>query len=310
MKLTTCFLFATSTLALILLSSGCKSNNSSISSDDAAASAVWSASFVTSLSGFDVPECTLYVASSDLVYVSNIESKPDEYWTEDGTSYLSTIGPDLRIQKQRWLNSTVDGPINAAKGMCVLGDYLYFADITRLMRCDLATGKGLVEVASGFQKANDLASDGKDVWLSDTEAGKIFCISPDGKKREIKSPAGINGLTFDKGKFYGVSWTLHEVYELDPSGENEPMAFGLASHFTNLDAIEVLCDSSFIVSDFKGNKISHITKDQSKVTTIIELSTPADIGLNRKKHLLYVPQFLDGKVSVYQLSRGMIKGEF
>jgi len=304
MKSTTRLFLVTATLALVFLGSGCKSNNSSTSSDDAAAPAVWTASFVTSLSGFDVPECTLYDASSDLIYVSNIESKPDEYWTEDGTSYLSTIGPDHRIQKQRWLNSTADAPINAAKGMCVLGDHLYFADITRLMRCDLATGKGLVEVASGFLKANDLTSDGKDVWLSDTGAGKIFCISPDGKKREVKSPEGINGLTFDKDKFYGVSWTLHEVYELDPSGKNEPVAFGLDSHFTNLDAIEILCDGSFIVSDFKGNKISHITKDRSKVTTIIELTTPADIGLNRKKHLLYVPQFLDGKVSVYQLSRG------
>ena len=303
MKSTTHLLLAASTLAFVL-GSGCKSSDSSTASDDAAAPAVWAASFVTSLSGFDVPECTLYVASSDLVYVSNIESKPDEYWTEDGTSYLSTIGSDHRIQKQRWLNSSADAPINAAKGMCVLGEHLYFADITRLMRCDLATGKGLVEVASGFQKANDLASDGKDVWLSDTGAGKIFCISPEGKKREIKSPEGINGLTFDKDKFYGVSWTLHEVYELDPSGTNEPVAFGLNSHFTNLDAIEVLSDGSFVVSDFKGNKISHITKDRSKVTTLIKLSTPADIGLNRKKNLLYVPQFLDGKVSIYKLTHG------
>ena len=42
------------------------------------------------------------------------------------------------------------------------------------------------------------------------------------------------------------------IYEIDPAGVAEPIPFGLSSHFTNLDAIEVLPDGSFLVSDFKG----------------------------------------------------------
>ena len=290
-------------LLLPLLCGACKNTDSQESASAAqAAPASWSAEHQVTLSGFDVPECTLHDPASGLVYVSNIESKPDEYWVDDGKSYLSTIGPDHQIQKQRWLDSTEAMPFHGAKGMCILGAHLYFTDNTRLMRCDVATGKGLQMVVDGFQKANDLVTDGKNIWLSDNAAGKVFCITPEGKKREIPAPAGANGLAFSGEKLYLVSWDLHEVYELDPKGEKEPVPFGLASHFTNLDGIEVLCDGSFIVSDFKGNKVSLISPDRKEVKTLIEISTPADIGLNRKKHLLYVPQFLDGKVSIYKLN--------
>lgn len=289
-------------LLLPLLGMACKNTDST--QVDPATRLNWSAAHQVTLTGFDVPECTLHDAASGLIYVSNVESAPDEYWMDDGTSYLSIIGPDNNIRKQRWLNSTEQAPIHGAKGMCILGDFLYFTDNTRLMRCDASTGKGLHLVVSGFQKANDLVSDGKNIWLSDNAAGKVFCISPDGEKREIPAPAGANGLAFGGEKLYVVSWDLHEVYELDPKGKKEPVPFGLADHFTNLDGIEVLCDGSFIVSDFKGNKVSLISKDRKQVKTLIEISTPADIGLDRKKHLLYVPQFLAGKVAVYQLTHG------
>lgn len=261
----------------------------------------WTAEHQVTLSGFDVPECTLYHADSGVLYVANIESAPDEYWKDDGKSSISTVGSDHRVINRRWLDSSEQAPIHAAKGMCVLKNHLYFTDNTRLMRCDLKTGEGLEQVTSGYQKANDLVTDGESIWLSDNAAGKVYCISPDGEQREIPAPQGANGLTFDGNHLYVVSWDLHEVYELDPTGKNQPSAFGLAQHFTNLDGIEVLCDGTFVVSDFKGNKVSAISPDRKVVKTLIELDSPADIGLNRQKHLLYVPHFLEGKVSVYLL---------
>ena len=102
---------------------------------------------------------------------------------------------------------------------------------------------------------------------------------------------------------FGVSWDLHEVYELDPSGKAAPVAFGLASHFKNLDGIEVLCDGTFVVSDFMGDTVCIITPDRTTVHPLIKTPSPADMGLNRKAGLLYVPQFMKDKLSVYQLKR-------
>ena len=96
---------------------------------------------------------------------------------------------------------------------------------------------------------------------------------------------------------------FRSVYELDPSGDNPPVAFGLAEHFTNLDGIEVLDDGTFIVSDFKGNKVCSISADRKTVETLAELDSPADIGIDRSRNLLYVPQFMQNKAVIYKLNR-------
>ena len=262
----------------------------------------WRADPVTTVSGFKVPECALYDPANGLVYIANMDCNIGDYWTDDGKGFLSILGKDHSIQTERWVDSQPDAPINEPKGMCLLGEHLYFNDNTRLMRCTLS-GENVEVVASDFKKANDLASDGQNVRVSDTDAGKIFCISANGDKREIKSPAAVNGITFAGDKMFGVSWDLHEMYELDPSGEKEPVAFGLADHFTNLDGIEVLEDGTFIVSDFMGNKVCAVGPDRTTVTTLAELTTPADIGLNRTDGLLYVPQLTQAKVAVYRLQK-------
>ena len=259
------------------------------------------AEHVATLDGFKYPECALYHPDSGRIFVSNIECAPEEYWVDDSMGFVSVVEKDNTVKALRWLDSRPSSPINGPKGMIILGKHLYIADNTRLLRCTL-DGKNLETVASGFQKANDLCTDGSSVWLSDVGASRIYCIGPDGKKREIKAPQNVNGITFSGKSMFGVSWDLHEVYELDPTGKKEPVAFGLAEYFTTLDGIEVLKCGTFIVSDFKGNQICTINPDRKTVKTLIKLETPADIGLDRKAGILYVPQLFADKLSVFKYS--------
>ena len=258
----------------------------------------WTLIPLETLDGFKVPECALWDDPAGYLFVSNIEAPAGQYWTDDGTGYISLLGAD-----KRWVDTAPDMIVHGPKGMCRLGVHLYFTDNTRLMRCDAQTGEKIEIVTSGYQQANDLASDGDAVWLSDTKAGKVFRVAPDGTQREVPSPAGVNGLTCWKGRLFAVSWDLHEVYELDPAGKNPPVAFGLADHFTNLDGIEVLDDGSFVVSDFMGNKVSLISPDRKTVTTLVATDSPADIGINRAAGLLYVPNFLKDTLQIYRLTR-------
>lgn len=258
----------------------------------------WVAEHVSTTDGFNVPECVL--VGDGVMYVSNIESLPDEYWTDDGKGYISQLNPKGDVTTRRWLESRPSAVLHSPKGMCLQGGDLYFTDNTRLMRCTL-NGENPEVVTGGLGKANDLVAKDGNIWVSDTLHGKVFCVSPDGERREIQAPEGINGLTFHKGKMFGVSWALHEIYELDPSGKGEPQAFGLADHFTNLDGIEVLDDGTFIVSDFKGNKVCTVSPDRTTVRTLVEITSPADIGLNREESLLCIPHFSENKVSVYRI---------
>jgi hypothetical protein len=262
----------------------------------------WKAEHVSTLDGFHVPESALHSPKTGTIFVTNIECEPDNYWVDNNKGYISVVDGDHRVKTRRWVESKPESRLHGPKGMCLLGDTLYFTDNTRLMQVPLSGGTPSVLV-SGFKQANDLATDGKNIWVSDTAAGKIFCVTPQGTKREIQAPAGINGLTFFDDKMFGVSWDLHEVYELDPSGKSAPVAFGLADHFKNLDGIEVLDDGTFIVSDFMGDTVYTINPDRRSVHPLIKINSPADIGLNRKAGLLYVPQFMKDKLSVYQLKK-------
>lgn len=260
------------------------------------------------VTNLDVPECVVFDPAHNTVFVSNISSKQGDYWSDDGKGFISRLDPDGAMKNLRWLDSTLEHSINAPKGMCVLNNWLYFTDNARLLRCKI--GKN-IEPASAPEKVelpptkklNDLATDGKCVLVSDIELGKVFRSEPSGKFQELPSPKSVNGVTFHRGKIFAVSWELHEVYELDTAGKNPPKPFGLDSQFKNLDGIEVLDDGTFLVSDFTGNKVSTISPDRKTVQTLVEIESPADIGIDRKHGILYVPQLTKNQAVLFRLNR-------
>ena len=70
---------------------------------------------------------------------------------------------------------------------------------------------------------NDMCSDGRHVYVSDTRAGRIYRF--DGQKvAEFAALKGANGLTMANGRFYAVSSTEHDLFELDLRGGQEPRA--------------------------------------------------------------------------------------
>jgi hypothetical protein len=251
----------------------------------------------------DLPECLAVDPVGGKVYISNVVTPNKAYWVDDNNGFISLMGLDGNMEKLRWLESSSEMAINDPKGMCVLGKHLYFNDNDKLKRYSLnQPGKVDIIPLAGAKRLNDLATDGESIWVTDTETGTVFCVAPDGSSRTIQGPASINGITCHQGKLFAVSWDLHEIYELDPSGKKAPVPFGLAAHFTNLDAIERLDDGSFIVSDYNGNKICVVSKDRKTVRTLVELQSPADFGLDRKNGLLYVPEMLVNRATILKLN--------
>ncbi len=264
----------------------------------------WHLTLIKTIDGFDVPECTLYDPATDAVYVSNIETKDAGYWVYDNKGFISKLDPNGQIINLRWQSGDTE-KLSAPKGMCVFKGKLYVADIARLWIFSPDKPPQVVNVPDA-NNLNDVAEDGKTIYISDTIAAKIYrMIDPEDPNKSFavtSAPTSINGLTFFKGKMYGVSWKLHEIYELDADGKSEPKPFGLAENFTALDGIEILDDGTFIVSDFNGNKISAVSPDRKTVHTLATLKSPADIGIDRKRNLVFVPQFLTNQVAIFQLA--------
>lgn len=258
----------------------------------------WTARQVAVHNGFAVPECVVVDPADGSAYVSNIEAAPNGYWADDGRAFLSKLTAD---GPRRWVDSSPQAPLGAPKGMAILDGVLHVADNTVVRRYRLSSGQAQPPVRDErWQRLNDMASDGTAVYVSDTATGSVYRIAGS-EVQPIQGPPSVNGITFHDGHMYAVSWDLHDIYELDPSGNEGPQAFGLAEHFVNLDGVEVLGDGTFLVSDFMGNKVCAVAADRRTVTVLIRVTSPADIGLDRARGLLYVPQFTADQVAVYQL---------
>lgn len=288
-------------IASVLLSCGVPDPRAQ---ENASPPKTWTATQIKVIEGFAVPECVLPDPASGTVYVSNIDAAEGEYWSDDRAGHISLLSSEGEVRNLKWVQSTPENVINAPKGMCIRAGYLYFTDNARLLRRGLSDEDPPQEESlPKAERLNDLASDGRFVFVSDSALGIIYKIDQEGNAIALRSPESPNGITCWKDKVYAVSWDSHEVFEIDPSGKDAPTPFGLASHFTNLDGIEVLDDASFIVSDFVGNKVSLITPDRKSVTTLAELDSPADIGLDRTRGLLYVPQFMKDRVVIFRLTK-------
>lgn len=254
--------------------------------------------------GLDAPECAIVDPASGFVYVSNIEAPPEEYWSDNSKGFISRLKPDGAMDTLRWVDSSPAFVLNSPKGMCILDGMLYVTDNTRIVEISIRDAKPLRAIAvAGAERLNDMATDGKDVFVSDTVRGIVqrVDLGPDGRHETVAEIEGVNGITFADGKMFAVSWGLHEVFEVDYRRGGNPESFGLADHFTNLDGIEVLACGTFIVSDFMGSKVSLISADRKQVVTLAELESPADIGLDPEQRRLFVPQMQANRLSVYNL---------
>lgn len=254
------------------------------------------------IENLDLPECFVIDPASGDLYISNIVTPNEGYWEDDNNGFISKMAPDGTMIKLRWLESTPDMPINAPKGMCIFKGRLYFTDNTKLKSCRLddPSKVEIIEIKDA-ENLNDLAADAESIWVTDTAKGKIFRIVPDENITEIPAPESVNGVTTYNGKAFAVSWDLHEIYELDPTGKNQPVPFGLAENFVTLDCIEVMPDGTFIISDYNGNMLYSISPDRKTVTKLIELQSPADFALDRKNNLIYVPEMLVNRAVILKL---------
>jgi len=267
----------------------------------------WQATLVLKTDkNFQTPESVGVEAATGTAFVSNMVAAKEgknPYWAYDGTGFISRLAPGGKVEKLQWVKSADKARLNSPKGITVLDGILYCADMNQVVRYSLKTGRWMEPiVVKGSVNLNDTANDGKWVYASDTATGKVHRLGG-AKPHVIKGPAGVNGITFGGGRMYAVSWSDHDVYELDQTGRNEAKPFGLAGHFSNLDGIEVLGDGSIIVSDFTGNKISWISANHKKVRTLAEVKTPADIGMDYKRKLLYAPSLKGNFVAVYKLKK-------
>jgi sugar lactone lactonase YvrE len=242
------------------------------------------------------PESVLYDAKNKILYVANIDGKPDE---KDGNGFISQVSLDGKIKNLEWVKG-----LDAPKGMGLSGNTLYVADITSVVIIDIVSGKIINRLEiQGSKFLNDITVDEKgNVYVSDTGTGKIHKISAGNidlyfESKEFQSPNGLLALKeglyivdFGTGGFFKLGWDkkLTKVCDIASGG----------------DGIVRTGKDQFIVSSWYG-EIYSVNKGaiQKLQDTKEQKSNSADVAFNDHGKVLYVPTFFKNSVAAFTLGK-------
>ncbi len=257
---------------------------------------------------FRQPESVLPASRQPLLYVSNIDGAPLE---KDGNGFISLLGRDGKVQALRWIEG-----LNAPKGMALVGDTLYVADIDELVEIDAAAGRIRARhAAPGARFLNDVTADrAGHVFVSDMLTNRIHRLADGRFEVWLDSPrlANPNGLAIIGDTLYVGCWgvmapdftTQVPGHVLAISLADKAIAdFGSDAPVGNLDGVEPMADGSLLVSDWMSGGIKRVAADGS--VTVLDPLAPgsADIGFDAASGTVWVPMMKDGVVRALRLAR-------
>lgn len=256
---------------------------------------VWSVS-----EDIDRPESAYYHAPSKTIFVSVMIGASDE---KDGKGFIAKVGLDGKVIKQEWVSG-----LSAPKGIRVHENTLWVSDIDRLLGIDINTGEIKHEIKpEGAQFLNDVATgpDGT-VYVSDMRANKILAWKDGELSTLYEAPLvqSPNGLLVQEGK-------LMVGCKSDDDEQTHLYAFDLKSNkptqvapvgFGNADGIEADGQTGYLVSDWPGSTVTHISANgDSKVVLKAAEKGTADIAYIADENLLIVPHMIENRVAAYRL---------
>lgn len=256
------------------------------------------------------PESVRYDAAQDLWFVSNINGNPSQ---KDGNGFIVRLTADgAAMDSTPFIEGGKKGvKLNAPKGMALVGDTLWVADIDAVRAFNAKTGVPIVSVdIKGSTFLNDVAAgpDGS-ICITDTgvrfdEKGQMTHPGPDrvvqliGRQYKavvsFEHAPGPNGIVWDaaNGRFLINAFASTAFFAWKPGMANaDSVGFGAGAG----DGLELMADGRALYTSWADSSLSVFANGTS--TTLLKgLPSPADIGYDAKRNRVAVPLFNDGKV--------------
>ena len=265
------------------------------------------ASTVT-VEGFSSPESTI-VNKNDL-YVSNVgkELKPT---LKDGDGFISKLDINGKIKELHF----IDG-LDAPKGMGIVGNTLFVADIDTLRGFDLSTKKEVFNVVfEGVNFLNDITvKDSNTLFIGASDTSAIYEVNISNKSyKKLMDFTVANGLFYEDGILYTAQLGSTTQNMFDGKGKLYKIDLKDNNKLTQLGTFEGVLDgvhkvgNKVYVSDWGNAKKTGIirvydleTKKESVLETELFMGA-ADFWIDEKSKKIFMPQMIGGKVTIFDL---------
>lgn len=300
--------------ALALLTACAGSDRASTDTADSARTAL-APDKVGEVTGLSTPESAIFDARRGVWYISNINGVPND---ADNNGFITRVSADLATVDTMFIAGGVGGvTLDAPKGMALVGDTLWVADIRNVRAFDVTTGAPVASVAvDGAVFLNDvvLGAQGT-LYISDTGirfgADGMTHPGPDrifqltgrtvNEALRFEGAPGPNGLLFDEslGRLLIVPFASNSIYEWTPgTATAESIASGPGSY----DGAVRLADGRILVTSWADSTV-HVLANGALTPLIGGLPSPADLGVDERSAIIAVPLFDLGRVEFWSVRR-------
>jgi len=275
-------------LCLIMVNflSGCSSSDKNIRLDKE-----WE-----TLADLKEPESVIYDSKENVIYVSNINNPAGG---KDGNGSIGRISLEGDILEVDWVIGGMDAP----KGLGLLNELLYVADLNNIVVINTKNGKlqKTIEVKDSGMLNDITIDDEGNIYVSDSDNKRIYQIINDIaeiwlEKDFFQKP---NGLLAHQGKIYMIDMDSGIFYEIN---KDTKALRKIAEGLVGGDGIIPFGDN-FIISNWHGEL--NLVKSNGDIKMLIDTKADninaADIAYIPKHNLLLVSTFFNNKVVAYKI---------
>ncbi len=261
---------------------------------------------------FKLPESVIYDEKNNVLYVSNIVNHP---FKKDGSGFISKLSLTGEVLELEWIKE-----LNAPKGLTIVNDKLYIADIDELVEVDIANSKILNKYkASGSVCMNDVTHDKYgNVYVGDTYTDSIYRLNSFGQLPLWFYSPGLapNGMHIDNenskmivGNWGAVmeGWGTPELSgSLKSIDLNTKKLRNMGSKpIGNLDGVESDGKGGYYVTDWSATKLYSVNKN-GRAKMLKQLSEEgkgaADHEVILDKNLMIIPIMVENKLVALNLN--------
>ena len=221
-----------------------------------------------------------------------------------GRYLISNVGSGDIVQISDAGDTTFfDRTLNKTYGMVIVDNILYVADISGLVKFDLATDQKIATIPSpGTIDLNDITADTSGyLYITDSSAGKIFRMKiSDYSFTTVASNINIpNGILFDarNNRVLFCQFTFHApIKQIDLNDLSVTTV--LTTSFTNLDGLTIDNNGNIYVSCWGDSAIYRYDNMFSLPAELISNghNGPADIFYNQIDNILAIPNYYSDEV--------------
>jgi len=260
------------------------------------------------------PESARWDAEQDIWFVSNVNGNPSD---KDNNGYISRLKPDGSVDSLKFIAAGRNKvTLNAPKGMAIVGDTLWVADIDAVRGFNRKTGALVANIAvPGARFLNDVTAGPDGIYITDTgihigAGGAMTHPGPD-RVFKISGRKVTTAISFkDKTEPNGITWdSTASRFVMVPMGDSTIVSWApgdtalqtVAKAPPMMDGVEALGGGRYLVTSWADSSVNLVAG--GKVTRIAAgLAAPADIGFDRAAGRVVVPQLTENTMELLDVS--------